>query len=128
MEFKDGPTYRLIVGLPGVSMAIETAKLVGIPTEILDRAEEYMNKEELQVNKLLSEYHSRLSTIKELEGKLVEREKEIERIKSEYEARLKDVKKERKELLKRAQTLPEGFVLDSPFENYHLALIFVNFN
>ena len=113
MEFKDGPTYRLIVGLPGVSMAIETAKLVGIPTEILDRAEEYMNKEELQVNKLLSEYHSRLSTIKELEGKLIEREKEIERIKSEYEARLKDVKKERKELLKRAKQEAEEIVKEA---------------
>ena len=113
MEFKDGPTYRLIVGLPGVSMAIETAKLVGIPMEILDRAEEYVNKEELQVNKLLSEYHNRLSTIKELEGKLVEKEREIERIKSEYEARLKDVKKERKELLRRAKQEAEDIIREA---------------
>ncbi len=113
MEFKNGPTYRLIVGLPGVSMAIETAKLVGIPMEILDRAEEYVNKEELQVNKLLSEYHNRLSTIKELEGKLVEKEREIERIKSEYEARLKDVKKERKELLRRAKQEAEDIIREA---------------
>jgi len=95
------PTYRLSIGLPGKSNAFLIAKRLGLQTEILKMAQEFLSSERLRVEDFLKEiekYRDRsyreseklkrlrqnLSRLKvERERLLREKEIEIERIKKE---------------------------------------------
>ncbi|MBX3472623.1 MAG: hypothetical protein KF878_37705 [Planctomycetes bacterium] len=48
------PTYRLLVGLPGVSATLATARRLELPSELLARAEELLGKGDRQVADLVA--------------------------------------------------------------------------
>ncbi|MFO7650661.1 MAG: Smr/MutS family protein [bacterium] len=45
MEYRDGPTYRFRIGMPGESSAFATAAGVGLPGAVLERAQARMGRE-----------------------------------------------------------------------------------
>jgi len=49
------PTYRLTVGVPGVSYAMEIARLYGMSSKLLQRAESLFDSRDLSVESLLEE-------------------------------------------------------------------------
>ena len=66
------PTYKLLMGVPGESHALEIAGESGIAQEVIDKAKNYLNTEQADVSTLikgLTEKHSELD-------KLVEEQKE----------------------------------------------------
>ncbi len=107
------PTYRLIYGIWGESLAFDLAKKVGFPDEILVRASVYLeNKEYWEWYKVLEKEIKKVEKLKEeLDNNLKElqKEKEIlekerEKIKELYQKRLEERinlwNKEFKELIK----------------------------
>jgi DNA mismatch repair protein MutS2 len=57
------PTYRIIMGIPGESYALPIAKRHGIPQEVIDNANAYLNEERTDISgmiKNLSEKHREL--------------------------------------------------------------------
>ena len=74
MEFdqeKLWPTYRLEVGLPGTSHALEIAGRLGIPEEIVERARGYMGESEAEIESLLADLKERKSRLREKEESLL---------------------------------------------------------
>lgn len=53
------PTYRLRYGIPGASSALTTAKRLGLPQPVLERAIEYLGQEEHDHSALLSQLNRR---------------------------------------------------------------------
>ena len=53
-EIRRAPTYKIILGTPGRSRAIETAERLGIPTEMLDLARSYLSQQHIAFETLLS--------------------------------------------------------------------------
>ncbi|HEY8496863.1 MAG TPA: endonuclease MutS2 [Limnochordales bacterium] len=47
------PTYRLIMGLPGRSNALEIAARLGLPEEVLERARGRLNRQDVRVDDLI---------------------------------------------------------------------------
>lgn len=47
------PTYRLLTGIPGVSYALEIARIYGIPESVLGRAKELLDEREISVEALI---------------------------------------------------------------------------
>jgi DNA mismatch repair protein MutS2 len=66
------PTYQLQKGVPGRSYGLAIARRLGLPAEVLDRAEEYVDASELRMESLLAELEEkdrRLSeTVKKAEA------------------------------------------------------------
>ena len=98
MEFDEEtlqPTYRLLVGLPGKSSAVDIAARLGLPQDILDKARELIGSEEAEAAALLQALHeqralfeSQFADLRAQEKKLLERAVELE-TKAEQERRAK---------------------------------------
>lgn len=90
------PTYKLLIGIPGLSNAISISANLGLPAEIVNKAKEILTSEKdqsLVVVEKLQETQQKLSeNLKEAE----ELKEDSELIKKEYEANLSEVKKDKK--------------------------------
>lgn len=85
------PTYRLLIGVPGKSMAFEISEKLGLNENILNNAKQNMSSNNVNVEELLkSIYNNKLSIDKEKE-KIFEYSNEIEILKS-------SIKREKEEL------------------------------
>ncbi len=103
MEFderSEKPTYRIIPGLPGESHAIETAKRMGLPKEVIAAARENIGTS-ANVTKLMNELAGRNRALDrkitqlELEKRaLAAREKDAEKKASEYDELMRRIQKE----------------------------------
>ena len=78
------PTYRVVLGVPGRSNALEIAKMLGLQREILNKTKHYMGEKERSFDNVLK----RLS---ELEVTLSERENHLTAKSREIEEKLKNV-------------------------------------
>ncbi len=74
------PTYRLIKGIPGQSYGLSIARRLGLPSDVLDRAEARLPAGERDVNVLLADLEAR-------ETALAEREREAESIAEDARSR-----------------------------------------
>jgi DNA mismatch repair protein MutS2 len=64
------PTFRLEVGLPGTSHALEIASRLGLPQAVVERARGYIGTSEAEVESLLDDLKERTARIEELEKAL----------------------------------------------------------
>lgn len=94
------PTYKLLIGIPGLSNAISISANLGLPKEITDRAKEILvsgNDNSIVVVEKLQQTQQKLSeNLKEAE----ELKENSEIIKKEYEENLSVIKKDKKKTLK----------------------------
>jgi DNA mismatch repair protein MutS2 len=84
MEFDSAtghPTYRLILGVPGRSRAIEVAQMIGLPSPIIDRARERLGERYAEVDQLVAQLQSKMSSVLEQSEELarMQREAQVER-------------------------------------------------
>jgi len=96
------PTYQFLPGIPGDSLAIQTAKRVGVQIKIIERATELLSPETRQ----------RLSGLEQIElmrQEIVQRQDHLRKemhkaleLKSRYERELKKLNKEREDALARS--------------------------
>jgi len=56
MEFDEQdhmPTFRVISGIPGDSHALDTARTMRLPSEVLDKAEQYLGSEAVEIGEII---------------------------------------------------------------------------
>lgn len=132
MDFDDAtlsPTYRVVVGVPGDSHALDIAARSGIGEGLLERAKGYLSSEGAEVSRMIRELERKQREFTERERGLREREQRLkEKIKKsdlehlrlkqrEHELRQhgyselsKFIRESRKELENLVQRLKEGKV------------------
>ena len=94
MEFDTAngqPTYRMIVGLPGRSRAIDTAQHVGLPASIIAAARERLGDRYGETDHMLAELQRRMSEVLAQQDEVKRLREELEterRIATEKAARL----------------------------------------
>ncbi len=106
MEFRRKPTYRLIMGIPGESSALEISQELGLPDNIINRAKEYLGKEWLDLSEKVKNLGFELEKTETLNRNLIQNKTELENLKKEYETKIgqfksfqdEEKKKFRKEL------------------------------
>jgi MutS2 family protein len=107
MEFDPetlAPTYRLQMGLPGRSNALEIAARLGLPQSILERARgQFLRHENTRVEELLRSLQEAARAAEEERRQAERLRAEAERIKAEWEAKHRELQERRRELLASAQ-------------------------
>ncbi len=90
MEFDETsrtPTYRIALGIPGRSRALETAERLGLPNEVLGRARQYLTQEHRQFEDLLARLESDARETTMARKEAVRLKEEAERMKKEWTER-----------------------------------------
>lgn len=78
------PTYRLMTGMPGVSYALEIARIYGIPEEILGRTKELLDEREISVDALIEKTQKHEQEIASERERLAEARAAAQREKERY--------------------------------------------
>ena len=78
------PTYRIVLGVPGRSRALETAERLGLPQRILDLAKRYVSREHIEFETVLSQLESNLQETTRAKKEAVSIREEAEKLKREW--------------------------------------------
>lgn len=108
------PTYKLMLGVPGKSNAIEIAKRLGLNDEIIERCKEEINNYNSESSELMGNLEDEIEALRNKERefelnnkKLNDEINELRREKNEIRAKtnkiIKDSQDEAKEIIRKAQ-------------------------
>jgi DNA mismatch repair protein MutS2 len=106
------PTYQFIAGVPGDSMAIQTAKRVGVPSLILDRAVELLSPETRRRLSGLEEIDQLKMDMNALREKLKKDQVIAQATKERFEKLTEKLEKEKEDILSKVQRQAEKKVED----------------
>ena len=98
-EANERPTYKLAMGRPGRSRALEIASRMGIAEDVLARAEELLGGEHLELDRWLRRLETLESELIEERSTLGKRESEIESLRVDAETELARLEMERAQVL-----------------------------
>ncbi|MCD6253476.1 MAG: endonuclease MutS2 [Thermotogae bacterium] len=88
------PTYRIRLGVPAGAHAIDTARSLGFPHRIVEKAESLIDPSVKNLWETIQELQKRLSNVEELHRKLKEKEQEITVQLQEIEKMKEELKQE----------------------------------
>jgi DNA mismatch repair protein MutS2 len=98
------PTFRLTIGLPGLSNALAIAQRLGMPEEIIADARSEINPDELRTEDLLNEIHQQRELTREALISAEKSRREVDKLRAELIQRLENIEDERLELLEQGRT------------------------
>lgn len=107
------PLFRLSIGSPGSSFAVEIARKIGLPEEVIDRAAEIIGSDAINIDKYLQDI-SRDKRYWERKRSEIRRErKRVGELSAKYQTELEEIDKQKKEILERAQSQAEQLLAES---------------
>lgn len=96
------PTYQFLSGVPGESLAIQTAKRVGVSNEIVASALEKLTPAARARQNQMSELETLKKDIGVLQENLKQQTKAVTKLRAEYEQKLEDFEREKDNKLSKA--------------------------
>ncbi len=95
------PSYRFNAGVPGRSYGLAIAKRLGVPSEVVDRAEQRVPRQELALDALLRDAETRTRQLAERAQALDAAEEGLRNAQSGAEARLAELERRERDLRER---------------------------
>lgn len=96
------PTYKILTGIPGRSNALLIAGKLGMPPEVIKRAEQAISGKEISMEDLIAELHGKRSKLEresiEVENSLIK----LEKLKKDYEEKVREIEEKRDALIAKA--------------------------
>lgn len=96
------PTYQLIIGIPGQSLAIQTARRVGVSEVIIERALQCLSPERKAFQQQLENLESANTEIERIKKRLQDEFREAQKSKSKYESLVQKFQRDRDSMLSQA--------------------------
>lgn len=97
------PMYRLEIGNPGSSFALDIAYKMGLPRDVIDKAKEIVGSDYINLDKYLSEIQRDRRYWANKRQNIREKEARIEAIIDKYEAQTGNIKEQRKAIIDEAR-------------------------
>ncbi|MDE6548187.1 MAG: Smr/MutS family protein [Muribaculaceae bacterium] len=97
------PTFQLSVGNPGSSFAIEIARNIGLPAEVIDMAKELVGSDYVNSDKYLLDIARDRKYWSNKRQSIKEKEQHLDKLLEKYEDTASDLKQKRAEILKDAR-------------------------
>lgn len=97
------PTYKLLIGVPGKSNAFEISKKLGLGDYIIDRAKEFINTDNIELEDVLQNVEKNRIKAEEERAEAEQLKKEIEYVKAEYDRKLEKLNVSREKMMEKAR-------------------------
>jgi DNA mismatch repair protein MutS2 len=107
------PLFRLEVGNPGSSFAIEIARKIGLPEDVIAEASEKVGKDYIAMDKYLQDIVRDKRYWESKRQHIHRQEKRLEELAEQYQADLEKIESQRKELLAQAKAAAERLLADT---------------
>lgn len=107
------PLFQLSIGRPGSSFAIEIARKIGLPEEVIRQASNIVGSDYIQSDKYLQDIVRDKRYWENKRTNIHQREKELERQIERYEHDIEQIGVQRKEILRRAKQEAEEILSES---------------
>ncbi len=98
-----GPTYRLLIGVPGKSNAFAISRKLGLPEEIIEDARKHISEEEENFEDVISDLENRRVSMEQAEDEISRNRAEIRRLKDSLAARSQRLEDSREKILEKAR-------------------------
>ena len=105
--------FQLQIGNPGSSFAVEIARKIGLPEEVIADASEIVGSEYIQSNKYLQDIVRDKRYWETKRQNIRKREKQMEDTIARYEQEIQELERSRKEILKKAKEEAERLLQES---------------
>ena len=96
------PTYKILTGIPGRSNALLIAGKLGMPREVIKRAEQAISGKEISMEDLIAELHGKRSKLERENIEVENSLKKLEKLKKDYEEKVREIEEKRDALIAKA--------------------------
>ena len=104
------PLFKLSIGNPGSSFAIEIARKIGLPEDVIAEASEQVGSDYIEMDKYLQDIVRDKRYWENKRQNIRSQEKRLEELTARYEQDLDSVNKQRKEIIRQAKTEAEKII------------------
>lgn len=110
------PTYKLLIGIPGKSNAFSISMKLGIPNNILSRANDLLTTEHINIEELLKSIYDNKIQIEKEKEEIDKNLNQIETLRKSLETDLTCHKQKEKEILEKAKSEARAILLNAKSE------------
>ncbi len=107
------PLFRLEMGKPGSSFAVEIARKIGLPEEIIRAASEKAGSDHINLEKQLREIARDKRYWEQKRDRIRLTDRKVEELEQSYAEQLQKIRTERQEILKRAREEAQQLIADA---------------
>lgn len=107
------PLFMLNIGNPGSSFAVEIARKIGLPEDVINQAAEIVGKEHLEYDKNLQDIVRDKRYWENKRQQVRMKEKKLESTNKQLQDRLEQIEKERKEIIRKAKQEAKDLIQDT---------------
>jgi DNA mismatch repair protein MutS2 len=107
------PLFTLSIGNPGSSFAIEIARKIGLPEDVIADASEIAGSDYINMDKYLQDIVRDKRYWETKRQNIRQKEKQLEEIIETYETDLREIEKQRKEILRQAKADAERLLAEA---------------
>ncbi len=107
------PLFKLEMGKPGSSFAVEIARKIGLPEEIIRRASEKAGSDHINIEKQLREIARDKHYWEQKRDRIRLTDRKVEELEQTYAEQLSKIRAERQEILRRAKEEAQRLIADA---------------
>ncbi len=107
------PLFKLSIGNPGSSFAIEIARKIGLPEDVIAEASKKVGSDYIDMDKYLQDIVRDKRYWESKRQNIRQREKQLEEITEKYSGNLQEIEKERKRIIKEAKQKAEQLIQEA---------------
>lgn len=107
------PLFKLSIGNPGSSFAVEIARKIGLPEEVIAEASEIVGADYINMDKYLQDIVRDKRYWESKRQNIRQQEKRLEEAATSYETQMQELEKQRKEILAKAKAQTEQLLSEA---------------
>ena len=107
------PLFRLEQGKPGSSFAVEIARKIGLPEDIIREAREKAGSDHMDIEKQLREIARDKHYWEQKRDRIRHADRKVEELEANYAEQLSKIREQRQEILKRAKQQAEELIAEA---------------
>ena len=106
------PTYRLLMGVPGKSMAFAISEKLGLNTKVLEKAKSFVDRDIVGIEDLLKKIYDDKAKIEKEKETILKNSNQIELLRKSLEKENEMLYSKEKEMMEKAKKQARDYLLD----------------